>query len=175
MFRTISTMLAFYILFPFILRALQSFSSQMLAVTVMTMYQVQPAHLHHFLWIGCKVFLYIFIMPQVQALPLMLLVYIGDGRLELTVSHHPLFRLPLFIMGVATGLLSLRGVEYCPENSGVLHHLSPWTWSESIGSSINEANSNVWASKTDRCSLVLIFVIIYCTVVSTFDLTVRGI
>ena len=49
------------------------------------------------------------------------------------------------------------------------------TCSESIGSSINEANSNVWASKTDRCSLVLIFVIIYCTVVSTFDLTVRGI
>ena len=33
-------MLAFYILFPFILRALQSFSSQMLAVTVMAMYQV---------------------------------------------------------------------------------------------------------------------------------------
>ena len=32
------------------------------------------------------------IVPQVQALPLMLLVYIGDGRLELAVTRHPLFR-----------------------------------------------------------------------------------
>ena len=36
----VSTLLAIYILFPFILRALQSFSSRMLVVTVMTMYQV---------------------------------------------------------------------------------------------------------------------------------------
>ena len=77
-------------------------------------------------------------------------------------------------MGVSTGLLALRGVEYSPGNSGILHNLSPLTWSESIGSSTN-ANSNVWASKTDKCSLVLIFLIIYSTVVSTFDLTVRWI
>ena len=88
------------------------------------------------------------------------------------LCHH-LFRLPLFIMGVAAGLLSLRGVEYSREKSGILHHLSPWTCAESIETSINRANPNVWASKTDRCSLVLIFIIIYSTVVSTFDLTVR--
>ena len=46
---------------------------------------------------------------------------------------------------------------------------------QSIRSSTKYANSNVWASKTDRCSFVLIFLIIYSTVVSTFDLTARGI
>ena len=40
MFRTISTLLAFYINFPFILQALRQFSSRMLVVTVLTMYQV---------------------------------------------------------------------------------------------------------------------------------------
>ena len=40
MFRTISTLLAFYILFPLILQTLRQFSSRMLVVTVMTMYQV---------------------------------------------------------------------------------------------------------------------------------------
>ena len=89
-----------------------------------------------------------------------------------TLCHHS-FRLPLFIMGVAAGLLSLRGAEYSRKNSGILHHLSPWTCSESIGSNISEQCPNNWALKTDRCSLVLIFIIIYSTVVSTFDLTVR--
>ena len=84
-----------------------------------------------------------------------------------------LFRLPLFIMGVAAGLLSLRGVEYSKHISGILHHLSPWTCSEPLGSSNNEENLNVWANRTDRCSLVLVFLIIYSTVVSTFNLTVR--
>ena len=42
----------------------------------------------------------------------MLLVHIGDGRLENFVTSHPLFRLPLFIMGVSAALLTLRGVEY---------------------------------------------------------------
>ena len=84
-----------------------------------------------------------------------------------------LFRLPLFIMGVAAGLLSLRGVEYSKHISGILHHLSPWTCSEPLGSSNNEENLNVWANRTDRCSLVLVCLIIYSTVVSTFNLTVR--
>ena len=88
------------------------------------------------------------------------------------LCHH-LFRLPLFIMGVAAGLLSLRGLEYSRENSWIFFHLSPWTCAESRETSINRANPKVWASKTDRCSLVLIFIIIYSTVVSTFNLTVR--
>ena len=92
-------------------------------------------------------------------------------RLDNLCQHS--FRLPLFIMGVAAGLLSLRGVEYSRENSWIFFHLSPWTCAESRETSINRANPNVWASKTDRCSLVLIFIIIYSTVVSTFDLTVR--
>ena len=50
----------------------------------------------------------IVVVLQVQAVPLMLLVHIGDKRLEMFVTTHPLFRLPLFLMGVAAGLLSLR-------------------------------------------------------------------
>ena len=42
----------------------------------------------------------------------MLLVHIGDGRLENFVTSHPLFRLPLFIMGVSAALLTMREVEY---------------------------------------------------------------
>ena len=83
------------------------------------------------------------------------------------------FRLPLFIMGVAAGLLSLRGEDYSKSNSGILHHLSPWTCSKPVGSSNNEENPNVWSNKTDRCSLVLIFLIVYSVVVSKFYLTVR--
>ena len=47
--------------------------------------------------VSCRVCSTDIIMPQVQALPLMLLVHNGDGRVELFVTRHPLFRPVLLI------------------------------------------------------------------------------
>ena len=75
----------------------------MLVVTIIIMYQVKTQEVLDLTLHYCFV-----VVHQVQALPLMLLVHIGDKRLEMFVTTHPLFRLPLFLMGVAAGLLSLR-------------------------------------------------------------------
>ena len=108
-----------------------------------------------------------------QALPLMLLVHIGDGRLENFVTSHPLFRLPVFIMGVAAALLTLRGVEYPQVRSGILQDIFPYIFPSSGDMrSVTETNPSVWASKTDRSSLLLILVILYTTVNSSCDLKV---
>ena len=77
-------------------------------------------------------------------------------------------------MGVAVGLLSIRGIDYPQRNSGIFRDISPWTWTESREDGINEeTNPNVWASRTDRGSLILIFLIIFSTVVSTFHIKVK--
>ena len=104
----------------------------------------------------------------------MLLVHIGDGRLEMFVTSHPLFRLPLFIMGVAAGLLTLRDVEYPQVRAGVLQDIFPYSCSLSTGlRSITETNPSVWAFKTDRSSLLLILIVLYTTVNSFCHLKVR--
>ena len=104
----------------------------------------------------------------------MLLVHIGDGRLEMFATSHPLFRLPLCIMGMAAALLSLRGVEYPQDKSGtILQDLSPWNFpSANCIKSTTETNPKIWASKTDRSSFLLILVILYTAVNSTCDLKV---
>ena len=103
----------------------------------------------------------------------MLLVHIGDGRLEMFVTTHPLFRLPVFIMGVAAALLTLRGVEYPQVRSGLLQDIFPVSCPPSSDMrSVTETNPSVWASKTDRSSLLLILVILYTTVNSSCNLKV---
>ena len=89
------------------------------------------------------------------------------------VTSHPLFRLPVFIMGVAAALLTLRGVEYPQVRSGILQDIFPYIFPSSGDMrSVTETNPSVWASKTDRSSLLLILVILYTTVNSSCDLKV---
>merc|ERR1740116_211704 len=87
------------------------------------------------------------------------------------VTTHPLFRLPLFLMGMAAGLLSLRGVEYPQLRSGLLQDLFPFSCPASSDMrSVTETNPSVWAAKTDRSSLLLVLIILYSTVNSSCGL-----
>ena len=138
---TLSTLAAFYIMFPILLPTLETFSNNMLTLLIVIMYHA-------------------------QCLPYVLSWYVthDNGMLEGYVIMHPLFRLPVFIMGCATGLLLLRGEQYSPEDYGVLQDIFPWKISSS---ETPVSTSSNWPRRIDRNSLILILSIIYFVVKST--------
>ena len=134
---TISTLLSFYLVFPLVLPCLQSYSSSMLASLVSGLYQV-------------------------QCLPYILFIITAtNGRVEHFATAHPLLRLPVFLMGVVGGLLSVRGLEDPHHHRALLHDIFPWTLS---AQSIQPAQADwqpSWARRTDRNSLVLLSFLLY--------------
>merc|ERR1719270_901682 len=99
---TISTLVAFYIIFPFLLPTLQTLSTRTLYMLIILMYQVQS-------------------LPYILAVHLVL-----NGKLETYLTHHPLYRLPLYIMGMSAALIQLRGEIYSFKLEGFLHDVFPW-------------------------------------------------
>ena len=134
---TISTLLCFYLVFPLVLPCLQSYSSSMLASLVSGLYQV-------------------------QCLPYILFIITAtNGRVEHFATAHPLLRLPVFLMGVVGGLLSVRGLEDPHHHRALLHDIFPWTLS---AQNIQPAQADwqpSWARRTDRNSLVLLSFLLY--------------
>merc|ERR1712123_208495 len=103
---TISTLAAFYLVFPFILRRLQSLPSPYLSSLLVLLYHT-------------------------QCLPYLLLIHAAQsGRMEDVAARHPLTRLPVFAMGVIAGLLQLRNVEDQNHDKTFLHDIFPWTFTQ---------------------------------------------
>ena len=96
----VSTLMAFYLLYPLLLPVLQGYSSEMLQILTILMYQI-------------------------QFLPYLLIKNISPN-LNTILYTHPVFKLPVFIMGISASILSLRGVEYPYYKQGYLHYLFPW-------------------------------------------------
>merc|ERR1719270_1404978 len=118
---TISTLVAFYIIFPFLLPTLQTLSTRTLYMLIILMYQVQS-------------------LPYILAVHLVL-----NGKLETYLTHHPLYRLPLFIMGISAALIHLRGDIYSSNYQGLLHDGFPWKLQAPSSTSINAKDNQKWA------------------------------
>ena len=135
---TISTLMCFYLMFPLVVTCLQSHSSSMLSSLVAGLYQV-------------------------QCLPYILFIITAtNGRVEHFATAHPLLRLPVFLMGVAGGLLAVRDQEDPHHHHrSTLHDIFPWALS---AQNIQPAQSDCqpsWARRTDRNSLVLLSFLLY--------------
>ena len=98
---TVSTLVALYLIYPFILTVLQTYSSDMLQILIIIMFQI-------------------------QLIPYFLIKHICPFPMNTILYVHPLFRIPVFTMGVSAGLLSLRGVEYPLYKEGYVHLVFPW-------------------------------------------------
>ena len=96
----VSTLMAFYLLYPLLLPVLQGYSSEMLQILTVLMYQI-------------------------QFLPYLLIKNISPN-LNTILYIHPVFKMSVFIMGISAGILTLRGVEYPYCKQGYLHFLFPW-------------------------------------------------
>ena len=145
---TISTLMALYLAYPIILSTMTTYTSSILVSMIMIMYHI-------------------------QCVPYILAVHIAlNGRLETFLSWHPLFRLPLFIIGVAAGLLSLRKVEY-PQSELVLNDILPWKLSATTTiENISDTNASKWASRTDRSSLFLCLTLLFCSLLASFHFNI---
>ena len=93
---------------------------------------------------------------------------------------HPLFRMPVFMMGVLGGLQvlrarrSLENFEDPNLNKNILHVIFPWGYSSKNDCSeingkndtrLNMKNSvNVWSKRVDACSLFYILSLASLTV-----------
>ena len=134
---TISTLLWFYLLFPLALPCLQSHSSSTLTSLVSGLFHV-------------------------QCLPYILFIITAtNGRVEHFATAHPLLRLPVFLMGVAGGLLAVRGVEDPHHHHSLLHDIFPWTLSAQDLLPAQSECEQSWARRTDRNSMVLLSFLLY--------------
>ena len=93
---------------------------------------------------------------------------------------HPLFRMPVFMMGVLGGLQVLRArrswksFEDPNLNKNILHVIFPWGYrSTNDSNKINEKNDtplnmeysvNVWSKRVDVCSIVYVLILVSLTV-----------
>ena len=141
--------MAFYLIYPVILPVLQTFSSEMLQILIILMYQI-------------------------QFLPYLLIRHIAP-QLNVILYIHPVLKLPVFIMGISAGLLTLRGVEYPNHKLGNIHYVFPLnvsiqkeevnsTKSKTLDSSktkLLEAPLLPWAKVADVSSLIICFTILY--------------
>ena len=148
---TLSTLTAFYIIFPFILPTLETFSNKMLTLLIVIMYHVQC--LPYIL----SVYLTSFLKMTVNGTVYETL----NGTLEVHQQMHPLFRLPVFTMGCATGLLLLRGEQYPSENYGVVHDIFPWRLTSS------ETPVNTKTKRVNRNSIFVCLFIIFSVIKTT--------
>merc|ERR1712227_1161156 len=87
-----------------------------------------------------------------------------NGRVEHFATAHHLFRLPVFLMGVSAGLLTLREVEDPHHHHSTLHDIFPWglsSYSSSYSLSSKQETEKSWARRTDRNSVLLISLVFY--------------
>ena len=162
---TVCTQMAFYLIYPVILPVLQTFSSEMLQIIIILMYQI-------------------------QFLPYLLIRHIAP-QLNVILYIHPVFKLPVFIMGISAGLLTLRGVEYPNHKLGYIHYVFPWnmlvqkenvysteaTTLDSLSSKTksSEAQPLPWARVTDVSSLILCATILYEGIRTSLELAIPSI
>ena len=94
---------------------------------------------------------------------------------------HPLFRMPVFMMGVLGGLQVLRArrswetFEDPNLNKNILHIIFPWGFrsnndctetNEKIDAPSNMKFSvNVWTKRVDVCSILYVFILVSLTVI----------
>ena len=142
----VSTLMAFYLLYPVLLPILQGYSSEMLRILTILMYQI-------------------------QFLPYLIIKNISPN-LNTILYTHPVFKLPVFIMGVSTGILTLRGVEYPYYKQGYVHYLFPWKISVPTQESVSELSTETelksrsatelsWGKVTDLSSIILCLAALY--------------
>ena len=158
---TVSTLMALYLIYPFILPVLQTYSSEMLEILIIIMFQIQ--------------FLPYIFLQHICPFPMATILYV-----------HPLFRIPVFIMGISAGLLTLRGEEYPHNKTGYLHFLFPWkisNKSEEITlpllenastktESTTKSSSLPWGQITDLSSIIICLAIIYEAVRTLLELNI---
>ena len=147
---TVCTLMAFYLSYPVILPVLQTFSSEMLQILIILMYQI-------------------------QFLPFLLIKNISPN-LNTFLYSHPVFKLPVLILGISTGILTLRGVEYPCTREGYLHYIFPWKMSVEILENDSNSTSTIssetasevtddtilaWSQITDFCSAFICFAVLY--------------
>ena len=154
---TVSTLMALYLIYPLLLPVLQSYSSEMLQIIIIIMFQIQ--------------FLPYIFLQHICSFPMTTILYV-----------HPLFRIPVFIMGISAGLLTLRGVEYPNNKTGYLHFLFPWkiaNKSEEITlpslESMTESTTNSflsWEQITDLSSIIICLTILYEFVRTVLELNI---
>ena len=76
-------------------------------------------------------------------------------------------------MGMAAGLLSIRGVEYPEANSWIFQDIFPLRFSPAkMLATTTTTDATTWATRADRSSLLLIISILYTAVNSTYDFQV---
>ena len=93
---------------------------------------------------------------------------------------HPLFRMPVFMMGVLGGLQVLRArrswesFEDPNLNKNILHVIFPWGYTskndstetnEKIDTQLKMKHSiNVWSKRVDVCSILYVLILVSLTV-----------
>merc|ERR1719186_2438389 len=112
----ITTLSFFYLVFPLLLPALQTLSTNQLSSLIVWLFHFQ-----------CWPFL---------------LIMIGTGdSLFWTTTAHPIMRLPVFIMGMAAGLVRLKGKDHnFNTHRNFLHDIFPWGFSQPADNA-NSTNS----------------------------------
>ena len=161
---TVCTQMAFYLIYPVILPVLQTLSSEMLQILIILMYQI-------------------------QFLPYLLIRHIAP-QLNVILYIHPVFKLPVFIMGISAGLLTLRGVEYPNHKLGYIHYVYPWNISIQkeelyvLKSTLDSSSSKTklleapllpWARVTDISSLIICVTILYEGIRTSLELAIPSI
>ena len=159
---TVSTLMALYLIYQLLLPVLQSYSSEMLQILIIIMFQI-------------------------QFLPYIILQYICPFPMTTILYVHPIFRIPVFIMGISAGLLTLRGEEYLHNKTGYVHFLFPWKISnkseeitlplleKACTKSKTESTTNSSLSRgqiTDLSSIIICLAIIYEAIRTILELNI---
>ena len=78
-------------------------------------------------------------------------------------TAHPLTRLPVFLIGVAAGLVRLRGEDDFNLGRNVLHCLIPWGLDKHLPSKLGEAGrKKAWRWRVDLGVVVLFAFVLLC-------------
>jgi peptidoglycan/LPS O-acetylase OafA/YrhL len=136
---TVTTLTFFYLVFPLLLPAMQRLTtSQLASLTV---------------W-----------LHYVQFLPAFCLSASSSEQMMKVTTAHPIFRLPVFMMGVAAGLVRLRQEDDPYIGRRFLHCLLPWGFSAPSRppTLTQEEKEAVWTRRVDTGVVCLVAFVVVC-------------
>ena len=93
-----------------------------------------------------------------------------DHPLIWIATAHPLTRLPVFLMGVAAGLVRLRGEDDFNLGRNFLHCLLPWGLDKHLPSkSDEEGREKSWRWRVDLGALALLSFVLLCKTLTDLE------
>lgn len=152
---TISTLTCMYFVFPWIISYLQSFSDASIARAIVVLYYIQ-------------------LLPFFFAVCIWntsVLDYLGDIIWKFnTIARNPMLRMPVFVMGILSGLQKIREEDednFTDQNlsKNFIHDILPWGifYNKKCTKDLYQESKEIkWRWRVDRNSLFIILYLLVC-------------